>query len=146
MILSFYVKGRPEGAEDSDLSYMETAERWVQDKSVALPDLKFEDIMQWSKEFSADIWDKSIQAFRYLSGAPPPPAPSPPVTERQALEQPQKKDSSAWNFVGMFSGLRGQSRKGTGSTGEEHRTFLEGDVHADLVRVSPAIPSCLAVY
>ncbi|TEB39346.1 hypothetical protein FA13DRAFT_1725330 [Coprinellus micaceus] len=134
MILSFYVKGRPEGAEDSDLSYMETAERWVQDKSVALPDLKFEDIMQWSKEFSADIWDKSIQAFRYLSGAPPPPAPSPPVTERQALEQPQKKDSSAWDFVGMFSGLRGQSRKGTGSTGEEHRTFLEGDVHADLVR------------
>ena len=77
MVLSFYVKGRPEGSEDSDLSYMETAERWVQDKSAVLPDLKLEDVVQWSKEFSSDIWDKSMRAFRYLSGAPPPPAPSP---------------------------------------------------------------------
>lgn len=138
MILSFYVKGRPEGSEESEFSNLESAERWLQEKVAALPDMKLEDAVQWSRECASDVRDKSIRAFRYLSGAPPPPAPTATVAERH-VEQPQKKETSAWDFVGLFSGLRSQSRKSPGSTADEHRTFTEGDVHADLIRVSLCI-------
>ncbi|KAF5337035.1 hypothetical protein D9611_003212 [Ephemerocybe angulata] len=134
MILSFYVKGGAERKPHSELSYLESAEQWIQDKSAILPDLKWEDAVEWAKESATGVWDKSLEAFRYLSGAPAP-APSTPVSERQADHQPQKKkERSAWDFVGVFSGLRNLSSKTSTVAQEEGRIYTEGDVHADLIR------------
>lgn len=141
MILSFYVKGKAEGSlQDSDLSYLEMAGQWMRDKADILPELEWEDAAKWSKESASNLWDKSIRAFKYLSGAPPPPSTtSPPAPEKQVTPEPQKKESSLWGFVGVFSGLKGPASKAAGATmKEDHRTFLDGDVHADLIRVGCA--------
>ncbi|KAJ2928921.1 hypothetical protein H1R20_g8199, partial [Candolleomyces eurysporus] len=136
MILSFYVKGKAEGSsQDPDLSYLEVAGEWIRDKADILPELEWEDAVKWSKDSASNIWDKSIRAFKYLSGAPSPPATPSPAPERQERQEPQKKESSLWDFVGVFSGLKGPASKSAGSAAkEDHRTFLDGDVHADLIR------------
>ncbi|KAJ2920216.1 hypothetical protein MD484_g81, partial [Candolleomyces efflorescens] len=136
MILSFYVKGKAEGSsQDSDLSYLEVADQWVRNKADILPELQWDDAVKWSKESASNFWDQTIRAFKYLSGAPQPPATPTPAFERHERQEPQKKESSLWDFVGVFSGLRGPASKTAGSaTKEDHRTFLDGDVHADLIR------------
>mgnify|MGYP001388095574 CR=1 FL=1 len=132
MILSFYVKGSEEASQASTKSYLEEAQDWLN----ALPDLTFDDAMSWSKETATELWDKTTRAFKYLTGAPVPPT-STATTERQAPEQPQKKERSAWDFVGVFSSLKGSSSKSVVAPGgAEHQKFTAGEVHADLVRVS----------
>ncbi|RXW14542.1 hypothetical protein EST38_g11313 [Candolleomyces aberdarensis] len=136
MILSFYVKGKAEGSsQDPDLSYLEVAGEWIRDKADILPELGWEDAVKWSKDSASNVWDKSIRAFKYLSGAPSPPVTPTAAPERQERQEPQKKETSLWDFVGVFSGLKGPASKSAGSAAkEDHRTFLDGDVHADLIR------------
>lgn len=145
MILSFYVKGKAEGATaNSDLSYLEAADQWIQEKYAILPDLKWEDAVDWSKERAQEMWDKSIRAFKYISGSPlPPPSMTTSVAEQREDQVPEKKGRSAWDFVGVFSSLRSTASKASGSGKEDRRVFTEGDVHADLVKVRPPYFACL---
>ncbi|TFK23088.1 hypothetical protein FA15DRAFT_555821, partial [Coprinopsis marcescibilis] len=134
MILSFYVKGRAEGEPIFEQSYLENAESWIHDKLEVLPTLQFDDAVQWSKQRGAELWDKTIRAFKYLSGVPVPtsstlPSPTPGV------QQAPKKATSVWDFIGVFSGLKGSSPQSSSSLGKsDSRTFTEGEIHADLIR------------
>ncbi|KAJ3513557.1 hypothetical protein NLJ89_g2879 [Agrocybe chaxingu] len=136
MIMTFYVQGRPEGeAPPSDDSYLQVASTWFQDKAAVLSDLSFDEAVEWSKESAQNIWDKSLRAFKYLSGAPLPPPPLPPLQTSDNLDAAKKQGGSAWRFAGIFSSLR--SHKGpTAESTARHtdRHFTEGEVHADLVK------------
>ncbi|KAH6917548.1 TIM21-domain-containing protein [Coprinopsis sp. MPI-PUGE-AT-0042] len=136
MILAFYVKGREEGSSEySDLSYVERTEAWVKDRLASLPDMSLDDAVSWTKETAAEAWDKSIRAFKYLSGSPVHTSSSPPTTTHVKVEESEKKKTSMWDLVGVFTGLKGSSGVvSSSSAAVEDRTFTEGDVHADLVR------------
>ncbi|KAF8971496.1 TIM21-domain-containing protein [Flammula alnicola] len=137
MIMTFYVQGRPEGeiVAHSEASYFETASAWVQDKGAVLSELSFDEAVAWSKDSAKNLWDKSIRAFKYLSGSPLPPPSLPTMSASETQETPKKEESSGWGFTGMFSSLK-TSKKSTGSTtpGRIGGHFTEGEVHADLVK------------
>lgn len=141
MLLNFYVQGKPPSSSsqlaDSSKSYIEAIANWTGERVTTFSDLTFDEIVEWTKDRANNTWEKSKGAFRYLSGEPLPrvslPAPTP-----ADIEESNKAESSRWSFVGMFSGLRGHrtaSNDGGGKrTGGE--MWTEGEVHADLIRVS----------
>ena len=137
MIMTFYVQGRPEGETPapSESSYLESASIWVKDKGDALSELSYDEAVEWSKDTAKDLWDRSVRAFKYLSGAPLPPPVLPEITPD--VREPKKVDSFAWNFAGMFSSLKGaNSSSAEPTTRRLGRHFTEGEVHADLVKVN----------
>ena len=141
MILAFYVKGRAEGSDaGSDLGYYERTEAWFKDHLASVPDMNLDDTVSWAKDTALEMWDKSVRAFKYLSGSPVHTSPSSSSSSTHVkVEEPEKK-TSLWDFVGLFGGLRGGSSVVSNSTTVvEDRTFMEGDVHADLIRVSSVL-------
>lgn len=135
--MTFYVQGRPEGETSAPLesSYLESASTWVKDKGHALSELSYDEAVEWSKDTAKDLWDRSVRAFKYLSGTPLPPPVLPEITA-DVLE-PKKVDSVTWNFAGMFSSLKGpSSSRAEPTTRRLGRHFTEGEVHADLIKVN----------
>jgi import inner membrane translocase subunit TIM21 len=99
--------------------------------------MTLDEAIAWTKDRACDAWDRSIGAFRYLSGAPLPPT-SLPEHQPVDMKKPQKKDSTRWGLVGMFSSLR-SSRVGSTEIDVKRadgEMWTEGEVHADLIRVS----------
>jgi import inner membrane translocase subunit TIM21 len=137
MILTFYIQGRPEGAAPlpSEIGYYEAFSRWIREKMVHVPELSLDEAMRWTKDQAECVWERSKQTFKYLSGAPvvPPPLPSAAEQENKA-EKPE--ESKGWNVAGMFSSLKGSKGSSGSLARADHRAFTEGEVHADLVRVS----------
>jgi len=75
---------------------------------------------------------RSKALFRFLSGEPT----STPSTNQLPTREPaptEKEPSSVWSFAGLFSGIKGK-RRGGGLDGADGRVFLDGEVHAELVR------------
>ena len=137
MIMTFYVQGRPKGetSAPSESSYLESASTWVKDKGNALSELSYDEAVEWSKDTGKDLWDRSVRAFKYLSGAPLPPPILPEITAN--VQEPKKVNSSAWNFAGIFSSLKGANTSGAEPTTRRlGRHFTEGEVHADLIKVN----------
>ena len=139
MIMTFYVQGRPEGENvtPSEDSYYEKLSHWVHDKSSALSDLSFDELVEWSNHTGRQIWDKSVRAFKYLSGSPLPP-PTIPEFPSETQDPVRKEESNAWNFAGIFSSLRGPKRTAgdTVPSTPSGTYYTEGEVHADLIKVS----------
>ncbi|KAF4623509.1 hypothetical protein D9613_001666 [Agrocybe pediades] len=136
MIMTFYVQGQPEGvvAQESDESYWDSISKWAQEAGSSLSDLSFDEAVEWSKEKGQHLWDKSLRAFKYLSGSPLPPPALPKIPDSE-VEEVKKTQSSAWSFAGVFSSLKGP-KASTGehaprTSGTQH---TEGEVHADLVK------------
>lgn len=139
--MTFYIHGQPPGSSvvpSVDASYLETATNWTKLKLIQASELTLDESLEWSKEYARIMWDKTRRLFKYLAGSPLPPPPLP--TQQNQISEPSKaEESSTWTFAGMFSALRGS--KGSSSRAESKRTpdgqvFTEGEVHADLVRVS----------
>jgi len=82
-----------------------------------------------------NIWDKSIRAFKYLSGAPLPPMYIPPMPSSETKESAKKQVSTVWSFAGVFSSLKVAKKTSNEKTSRQiGRPFTEGEVHADLVK------------
>lgn len=138
--MTFYVQGRPEGevAAPSEASYLEEASQWVQDRTKSLSELSFDEAVEWSKENTKKVYEKAIRAFKYLSGAPLPPPSLPAISsESENRENVKTEEKKGWGLTGMFSSLK-SSKKFNGSTTATRsgRHFNEGEVHADLIKVS----------
>lgn len=136
--MTFYVQGRPPGeiAPPSNSSYLESVSEWAQHSLSRLSELSFDEVIAWSKQSGVNIWDKSIRAFRYLSGAPLPSPHLPPMPSPEIKESPKKEVTSIWSFAGVFSSLKRAKKTSNEKTSRQiGRSFTEGEVHADLVKV-----------
>ncbi|KAF9535495.1 TIM21-domain-containing protein [Crepidotus variabilis] len=137
MIMTFYVQGRPdsESVSHSDLGYWDNFTVWVQDKTADISDISFDSTVDWSKATAKVIWDKSIRAFKYVSGDPLPLPTLPPMNTSEDKGDGKNKEGSAWSFAGMFSSLRGPtSASKEGGLILPGKNYTEGEVHADLVK------------
>lgn len=137
MILTFYIQGRPEGAAPlpSEIGYYEAFSRWIQDSLAHVPELSLDDAMRWTKDQAECLWERSKQNFKYLSGAPVV-SPSLPSAAEQEKQAEKSEENKGWNVAGMFSSLKGSKGSSGPLARADHRAFTEGEVHADLVRVS----------
>jgi import inner membrane translocase subunit TIM21 len=137
MILTFYIQGRPEGATPlpSEIGYYEAFTNWIREKLVHLPELSLDEAIAWSKDQAERAWEQSKRTIKYLSGAP---VPAPPLSN--TVEQEKKMgnpvENNGWNFAGIFSSLKGSRGSSDSFLKVDNRTFTEGEVHADLIRVS----------
>ncbi|KAH9487090.1 Mitochondrial import inner membrane translocase subunit tim21 [Psilocybe cubensis] len=135
MIMTFYVQGRPEGEHiSSDESYLEAISNWFKDTATALPELSLDDAVEWSKETGQNVWEKSVRAFKYLSGSPLPPPALPALPPTEVRENGKKEEITAWSFAGIFSSLKGKKETGQSNSRPAGRQYTEGEVHADLVK------------
>jgi mitochondrial import inner membrane translocase subunit TIM21 len=138
MIMTFYVQGRPQGeiAPPLDSSYFKSMSEWVQDKFSGLSELSFDEAIAWSKQSGMNIWDKSIRAFKYLSGAPLPPMHVPSMPSPETKDSAKKEVTTIWSFAGVFSSLKRAKKTSNENTSRQTgRSFTDGEVHADLVKV-----------
>lgn len=139
--MTFYVQGVPDGevVPVSDESYFDSVSTWVTEKGAVLTDVSFDEAVEWSKETGNALWDKSLRLFKYLSGSPLPPKELPTMSPVEE-ETGKKEKKSGWGLTGMFSSLRGPRQPGAESTPRRSgRSFTEGEVHADFVKVSTLI-------
>lgn len=137
MVMTFYVQGTPEGetTPPSEASYLDSVRMWIHDRADVLSDCSFDDALEWSREAGRNVRDKSIAAFRYLSGNPLPPPPTSPFPPIQ-YEKAKVHESNAWSFAGIFSSLkRTRTSSSEPSSKPRGKKFTEGEVHADLVKV-----------
>jgi mitochondrial import inner membrane translocase subunit TIM21 len=143
MLLNFYVQADPH-SPDQDTSYLESASSWVKNTITSpLPELSYREAKDWVIHHTRETLDSAKDLFKYLSGDPA--SPRPAVTQ-VALPEPRKQElpaddrSGLWSSVaGLFGSLKGGNRKGSqgGTLDAGHgRVWQEGEVHADLVRVS----------
>ena len=142
MLLNFYVQANSH-SPDQDVSYFESASNWLKTTTTNLPEVSWQETKDWIILQTRETVDHAKDLFRYLSGDP---ASSTSRASQVSLPVPRKQEAPAgdekgfWvNFAGLFGSLRGGSRKGPyeGTLDAEHgRMWEEGEVHADLVRVS----------
>lgn len=135
--MTFYIQGRPEGATPlpSEIGYYEAFSHWMQEKLSQLPELSLDEAIAWTKDQAECVWERSKQTFKYLSGAP---VAAPPLPDSAEQENKAEKleENKGWNFAGMFSSLKGSRGNSDPLAKVDSRSFTEGEVHADLVRVS----------
>ncbi|KAI0670171.1 TIM21-domain-containing protein [Trametes maxima] len=140
MLLNFYVQGRPPGSShsavdiDADEGVLARFVRTAQEKAAALQEMSWDEITEDAGRRADHVLDATKGLFRFLSGeevvrVKPPPM---PVQEHKPEEEKQGWFAS---LTGLFSGIKGPARTGTGSTTESWNgsAFTEGEVHADLV-------------
>ncbi|KAJ6519494.1 TIM21-domain-containing protein [Mycena sanguinolenta] len=128
MFLNFYIQSQPQKA-----SWSESISSWTQDKLSLSMDM--DDLIAWAQDSALAAWDRSKEAFNFLSGAPSPP---PPIdtwsTEPNNAEK--KEESRGGGFMGMFSSLRGPGGKPLVESRPEPdgRVYNEGEVHVNFVK------------
>jgi import inner membrane translocase subunit TIM21 len=141
MIMTFYVQGQLPGndAPQSESSLLHSAAEWANDKISVLSELTLDESIAWTKEQTATLLDRTKRLIKYLSGSalPPPPLPTRPSN---SVDQRKSEESSAWNFAGMFSSLKG-SRGGQVEPNppSDGRVFTDGQVHASFIRVNTVL-------
>lgn len=129
MFLNFYIQSEPTKA-----SFSESLSGWTQDKLSLLTEMSLDDLVAWTKESASGAWDRSKEAFKFLSGAPAPP----PQTDAWSADakDAERKEETRGGFMGMFSSLRGPRGTSVESRPEaDGRVFSEGEVHANFVKV-----------
>lgn len=138
MAISFFVQGSSRQSEDS---YYDVATNWISETVKHLPELTLDDAIQGSKDRSANAWEKFVQSFKYLIGAPTP-RPSAPESSRsnnEPVPKPSEAESRTQKWTGIFSSLRktrSESPLETVRSSENIGTvYTDGEVHAEFVRV-----------
>lgn len=118
---------------------------WTKQSIEALSEASWENIVDWVKDQGRGTTDSAKQLFRYLTGDP--------VVERQTglprsvgaetrVKEVKKveEDKSVWGSItGLFGSLRGTSQGGIDEGRADTasgRLWQEGEVHAELIRVS----------
>lgn len=140
MILTFYVQGKPEGwtQPQSELSLFEKANEWVQEKHDKLLSMSLNELVVWPKDKAEAALEKLRDLFRYLSGMEKQIMPSVPPGPQEAvdIQKRDERERGTWNIAGMFSSLRGSMRTVGEAAKSRSQTFTDGEVHAELIRVS----------
>ena len=141
MLLNFYVQANPH-LPDSHTSYFQSVSSWVTSTVTNLPELSWQEAKDSTVRYAQETVDSAKDLFRYLSGDPAPPQSASTVVafpEPLKQELPTDDKKSFWGSVaGLFGSLKGGSRTGPqeGTPDAGHgNVWLEGEVHADLVRV-----------
>jgi len=133
MFLHFYIQGSQPGTEAADSSegYLDSLIHRTSDGFSRLSEMSFDDIVDGVRARAAGVAESSKALFRFLSGEPT----STPSTNQPTREPAptEKEPSSVWSFAGLFSGIKGK-RHGGGLDVADGRVFLDGEVHAELVR------------
>ncbi|KAG6866849.1 hypothetical protein C0991_008785 [Blastosporella zonata] len=138
MVMTFYVHGQLPGSDVpvSDTSYLEAATGWAQQTISEASDLSFDESIEWAKDYAHTVWDRTRRLFKYLAGAPLPPAPLP--TQQEKLSELHKSDETgAWSFAGMFSAIRGPKSASSQTATRrlsDGQAYTDGEVHANFVR------------
>ncbi|KAJ7169526.1 TIM21-domain-containing protein [Mycena filopes] len=129
MFLNFYIQSQPKKA-----SFSESVSGWTQEKLSLLTEISVDDLISWTQDRASVAWNRSKEAFKFLSGAPSPPPPA----DMGILDakHPEKKEESG-GFMGMFSSLRGPRTSVESHPEDDGRTFSEGEVHANFVKARP---------
>ncbi|KAJ7655171.1 TIM21-domain-containing protein [Mycena polygramma] len=123
MFLNFYIQSQPKKA-----SFSESLSNWTQDTL----SLTMDDLISWTQDSASIAWERSKEAFKFLSGAPSPP----PQVDTWSTEtkNAERKEESRGGFMGMFSSLRGPRMAVESHPEVEGRTFSEGEVHVNFVK------------
>jgi import inner membrane translocase subunit TIM21 len=134
MFLHFYVQGSQPGTKTADASggHLDSIIHWTGDGFSRLSNMSFDDVVDGVRARAAGVAESSRALFRFLSGEPTPT----PTTNQPPTREPapaEREPSSVWSFAGLFSGIKGK-RHGDGLDAADGRVFLEGEVHAELVR------------
>ncbi|KAJ7129975.1 TIM21-domain-containing protein [Mycena crocata] len=127
MFLNFYIQSQPKKP-----SFSESISGWTQDKLSLLAEISLDDFMGWTRETALVAWDRSKEAFKFLSGAPP--LPPPTDTWSTDARDAERKDEGRGGFMGMFSSLRGRGTSVESRPETDGRVFTEGEVHANFVK------------
>jgi mitochondrial import inner membrane translocase subunit TIM21 len=134
MLLNFFVQGRESSLEVPD-TYWEAATNWAHRVSEGISHLTWDQIV----ETVDNSWENSKQSFKYLIGTPVPVNPVAESPDAHAPQQEAKEEKSGvWKLTGMFDGLRGTRgpRETEAPALPDGKVYTEGEVHADLIRVS----------
>ncbi|KAJ3750024.1 TIM21-domain-containing protein [Lentinula detonsa] len=138
MVLSFFVQG---SSRQSENSYHDSATNWISETVKHLPELTLDDAIQGTKERSASAWEKFVQSFKYLIGAPAPrpSESSPPSPLTESLSKPPERESTTQKWTGIFSSLRRNRSDNTLETVRSSEAtgtvYTDGEVHAEFIRV-----------
>lgn len=138
MILTFYVQGKPEGwtQPQSELSLFDKANEWIEEKHDKFLNMTLNELVLWPKDKAEAALEKLRDLFRYLSGMEKQVMPSLPPAPQEAGNIQKGGESGAWNIAGMFSSLRGSKKTAGEAIKSRSQTFTDGEVHAELIRVS----------
>jgi hypothetical protein len=137
MFLHFYVEGSQPGSSTapSDASYAEQFTDWFKEQVTAMSDLTVDDVQVWGK----GVAEKGKNVFRYLSGSPMPSIPQVEDQNARTVGVDENKEPKSWG-ASLFGALSfGSARKSNAADGNASGSQVfrtEGEVHADLVRVS----------
>ncbi|KAJ7102277.1 TIM21-domain-containing protein [Mycena belliarum] len=126
MFLNFYIQCQPKKP-----SFSESLSGWSQDKLSLLGEMSLDNVMAWTQESAWVAWERSKDAFKFLSGAPSPPS---PADAWSADAKDERKEETRGGFMGMFSSLRGPRGTSVETPEADGRVFIEGEVHANFVK------------
>lgn len=125
MFLSFYVQG----TSSMKSSTVADKSEWRIDDIAAI---SYDDV----KTQVLSLADSVRHAFRYLSGDFVASSVSAHPAKNVGQQEREKKDEHPWwGLAGLFKGLRGRRSPEEASI-ESGTVYTEGEVHAELVRVS----------
>ncbi|KAJ3807108.1 TIM21-domain-containing protein [Lentinula aff. lateritia] len=149
MAISFFVQGSSRQSEDS---YYDVATNWISETMKHLPELTLDDAIQGSKDRSANAWEKFVQSFKYLIGAPipRPSAPESSPSNNEPVPKPSQAESRTQKWTGIFSSLRktrSESSLETVRSPENTGTvYTDGEVHAEFVRNDDGYFVCRYIF
>lgn len=133
LLLNFYVKGSDATATQE--SHMDMIRRWKSELTSWSWDMDSNSCIQSMQEHIQNVFERSRNLFRFLSGESSP-VPVAPLTRKPDIQEEKKEQSWSWGVTGLFSGLKG-SVKNTGAYNDlpDGKMYEEGEVHVDLVMV-----------
>ncbi|KAJ4476674.1 TIM21-domain-containing protein [Lentinula aciculospora] len=150
MILSFFVSGSSRQSEDS---YYDSATTWISETAKHLPELTMDDAIQVTKDRSVNAWEKFVQSFKYLIGAPAPPSSVSDLSSSSSTKleaQPRETESRTQKWTGIFSSLRrtrSESTTDTARSSEVHSTvYMDGEAHAEFIRNDDGYFVCRYIF
>ena len=140
LLLNFFVQGQDPSKpilRESD-SRWDAAVDWATQQGTRLSEMTYDEMVDSTKQYSGEVWDRCKRLFRFLSGEP---VPSSKATPSPPPEQREEKREGGWTsgLMGMFAGLKGHGRDASNAPEDvpEGQFYTDGEVHADLIMVSP---------
>jgi import inner membrane translocase subunit TIM21 len=130
MFLTFFVSSSANAPKPASENYLER----VQEQFSELSEMSWDDVASTTRTKAEGAWESVQAGVRYLVGKPA--SLIAPTPSHEAEVAKQEAEKGAWSFVGLFSSLRGSKQDGNGTSAALDEQFTEGEVHAELIRVS----------